>query len=57
MRDLAAIARECENVTLAELQYGADGLERRLRTAILLGRGCDLISVGAVGITVVAAGA
>jgi hypothetical protein len=57
MRDLAAIARECENVTLAELQYGADGLERSLRTAILLGRGCDLISVGAVGITVVAAGA
>ena len=34
MRDLVAIAHECENVTLAELQHGADGLGRRLRTAI-----------------------
>ena len=48
MRDLVAIAHECENVTLAELQHGADGLGRRLRTAIALGRSRDLISVGAI---------
>jgi predicted RecA/RadA family phage recombinase len=48
MRDLAAIARECEDVTLAKLQHEAGGLERRLRTAIALGRSRNLIGVGAI---------